>query len=102
MLKRTVTGALLTVLMGAVLYFSYIPQIMTGICIVFSVFSVYEICTATGLADNEVYLTASMLLAVGLSVWDIPAYLRVLQGVFIVDNVLGESVQVTFPFPGLE
>ena len=53
MLKRTITGAILTVLMGVVLYFSYIPEVMTGTCIVLSAFSVYEICRATGWVNNE-------------------------------------------------
>ena len=43
MLKRTITGAFIVAIMGAVLYFSHIPEIMTGTCIVLSAFSVYEI-----------------------------------------------------------
>lgn len=84
MLKRTITGAFITVIMGAVLYFSYIPAIMTGTCIVLSVFSVYEICRASGKVNNEAYLTVSLLLAVGLSSWEMPSYLRVLKVTYIV------------------
>ena len=79
MLKRTITGAFITGIMGAVLYFSHIPEIMTGTCIVISAFSVYEICRATGRVNDEAYLTVSLLLAVGLSSWEMPSYLRVLK-----------------------
>ncbi len=83
MLKRTITGAFIMVIMGAVLCFSYIPEIMTGTCIVLSSFSVYEICRASGRVNNEAYLTVSLLLAVGLSSWEMAFYLRVLRVVYI-------------------
>lgn len=83
MLKRTITGAFIVVIMGVVLCFSYIPEIMTGTCIVLSAFSVYEICRASGRVNNEAYLTVSLLLAVGLSSWEMPSYLQVLQVVYI-------------------
>ena len=82
MLKRTITGAFITAIMGAVLYFSYIPEIMTGTCIILSAFSVYEICRAADRVNNEAYLTASLLLAVGLSSWEMPSYSRVLKVVY--------------------
>lgn len=55
MLKRTITGAFITVIMGAVLYFSYVPAIMTGTCIVLSAFSVYEICRASGKVNSDAF-----------------------------------------------
>ena len=84
MLKRTITGAFITAIMGVVLYFSHIPEIMTGTCIVLSAFSVYEICRASGRVNDEAYLTVSLLLAVGLSSWEMPSYLRVLNATYIV------------------
>lgn len=87
MLKRTITGAFIVVIMGAILYFSYIPEVMIGTCIVFAAFSVYEICRASGWVNNEAFLTVMLLLTVGLSAWEIPSYLRVLQVVYIVTCV---------------
>ena len=84
MLKRTITGAFITAIMAAVLYFSYIPEIMTGACVVLSAFSIYEICRASGRVNNEAYLTVSLLLAVGLSSWEIPSYLWILKATCMV------------------
>ena len=84
MLKRTITGAFIIVIMGAVLYFSHIPEVMIGLCIILAAFSVYEICRASGWINNEAYLTVALLLAVGLSIREIPSYLQVLQIVYIV------------------
>ena len=88
MLKRTITGAFITVVVGAVLYFSHIPEVMIGLCIVLSTFSVYEICRASGWVNNEAYLTVALLLAVGISVWEMPSYLQVLQIAYLI-AVLG-------------
>ena len=84
MLKRAITGAFITIFMGAVLYFSYIPEVMLCTCAVLAAFSVYEICRASGWVNNEAYLTAALLLAVGLSAWEIPLYTQVLHIVYIV------------------
>ena len=79
MLKRTLTAAFIVAIMGAVLYFSYIPEIMTGTCVALSAFSVYEICRASGRVNDEAYFTVSLLLAVGISSWEMPSYLWVLK-----------------------
>lgn len=83
MLKRTITGAFITVIMGLVLYYSYIPKVMVGVCVVLAFFSVYEICRATGWINNEMLLLTSLLLIVGISMWELPNYLNFLQFVFL-------------------
>ncbi len=83
MLKRTITGTFITVIMGLVLYYSHIPTVMVGVCVVLAVFSVYEICRASGWINNEIFLLASLLLAVGISMWELPNYLNFLQFVFV-------------------
>ena len=88
MLKRTITGAFITGIISAFLHFSHIPEVMTGLCVILAAFSVYEICRATGWVNNKAYVTVALLLAVGLSVWEMPFYLQVLQVVYIV-SVLG-------------
>ena len=84
MLKRTITGAFIVAIMGAVLYFSYIPEIMAGTCVALSAFSVYEICRASGRVNDEAYFTVSLLLAGGISSWEMPSYLWVLKATYIV------------------
>lgn len=83
MLKRTVTGAFITVIMGMVLYYSYIPLVMVSVCIVLAVFSVYEICRASCQTTNDLLLLVSLLLAVGISLWELPAYRNLLLFAFV-------------------
>ena len=83
MLKRTVTGACITVIMGLVLYYSYIPTVMAGTCVVLAVFSVYEICRASGWLDNEILSLTSLLLAAAVSWCAMPNYLKILRFVFV-------------------
>ncbi len=83
MLKRTITGAFITVIMGLVLYYSYIPTVMVGACVVLAFFSVYEICKASGWINDGMFLLGSLLLAVGISMWELPNYLNILQFVFV-------------------
>ena len=82
MLKRTITGAFIVVASCAMLYFSYIPEVLPIACVVMAVFSVYELCHATGYFDNEAFLTVSLIVAVGFSLLQLPYYAQILQVLF--------------------
>lgn len=91
MLKRTITGAYIVIISCVVLYFSYIPEVMPIACAVMTGFSVYELCDGTGFSDNKVFLTVSLLAAVGFSLLQLPYYANVLQMVFPI-TVIGFAV----------
>ena len=88
MLKRTITGAFITVAACIVLYFSYIPEVMPIACAVMAAFSVYELCHATGYSGNEMFLTVSLLAAVGLSSLHLPHYAQIIRILFPI-TVIG-------------
>lgn len=82
MLKRTITGAFITVAVYLTIYFSYIPSVMLGATAILCAFSVYEIYRAADTIGNEVFFTLSMLAAVGIAFWDIPYYTEILGVAF--------------------
>ncbi len=63
MLKRTITGAFITVAVYLVLYFSYIPEVILVATALLSAFAVYEIYHAAGVGGNEVLFTLSIVAA---------------------------------------
>ena len=84
MLKRTITGAFITAIVYAVLYFAQYPGVLLCATAVLVGFSIYELCHAAGYAGNEAFLTASLLCSLGLTVWNMPYYQQILQIVFLI------------------
>lgn len=91
MLKRTITGTFIVVVSCAMLYFSYIPEVMPIASAILAAFSVYELCHGTGFSDNEAFLTVSLLAAVGFSLLQFPYYAYILQVLFPI-AVIGFAV----------
>lgn len=84
MLKRTITGAFITVAVYLMIYFSHIPSVILCATAILCGFSVYEIYRATDTVGNEVFFTLSMLTSTGLAFWDMPYYQEILGVAFIL------------------
>lgn len=82
MLKRTVTGVIIAAGMYLTLYFSFVPGVLLCASCIFAAFSAYELCHGAGHAENEWLVTVSILMAVGLSCWDVWHYKELLLVVF--------------------
>lgn len=88
MLKRTITGAFITVAVYLTIYFSYIPTVILGVACVLSAFAVYEIYRATDMVENEVLFTLSIVGGVTLAISEIPYFDTVILITFIAALVI--------------
>ena len=82
MLKRTFTGAGITVAVYLILYFSYIPGVLSCAVALLTAFSVYEIYGAAGMSRHPVGLPCTMIAMMFLVLVPFPHYGRVLLVVF--------------------
>ena len=82
MLKRTVTGALITAAVYLILYFSYIPEILLCATAVLNVLAVYEIYRASGICGKKFFCTLSMAVSAVVVFLDIPSFDKILNIVF--------------------
>lgn len=82
MLKRTFTGAGITVAVYLILYFSYIPGVLSCAVALLTAFSVYEIYGAAGMSRHPVGLPCAMIAMMAVVLVPFPHYGRVLLLVF--------------------
>lgn len=88
MLKRTITGAFITAAVYLVLYFSYIPVVLTCATTVLAAFSVYEIYHAAGYANKKALLILSLLATIGLTIWELPYYEYIIPVTFVMAVII--------------
>ena len=87
-ITRVLTGAVLTIILGLVVYFSYIPAVLNT-CIAFlSVKGTCELYKATGLYKNKVITAVSCATAIVLSFETIPGNIYIIAVLFIVAIIL--------------
>lgn len=84
MLKRTITGAFITVIVYGVLYFSYIPEVIMTAAAVLCAFAVYEIYHAADMIKNEGFLMLSVLAGAGAMLLPFPHYVHILYVAFVL------------------
>ena len=82
MKKRTITGAVITAAVYAVLFFSHIPAVLAAAVAVLNIVSVFELFQSAGIDHNIPMLCASVVAAVVLSLIPIPIYGDLLRFVF--------------------
>ena len=61
MLKRTLTGAGITVAVYLILYYSYVPGVLSCAVALMTAFAVYEIYGAAGMARHPVGLPSAII-----------------------------------------
>lgn len=83
MLKRTVTGAVITCIVYLVVAFSHIPGVLLCGSALLSAFSVYEIYNVSGMVKNRVLLWCSLGITVFLSIIPMKHYSLYLAPVFL-------------------
>lgn len=82
MIKRIITGAIVSSAVCLVLYFSYIPAVILVAAALLDAFCLYEIYNAAGILENEALFTLS-LTAASLTVFlEIPYYTQIITVVF--------------------
>lgn len=82
MLKRTMTGALITAVVFLVLWYSYIPGILPSATVVLNCFAVYEIFRAAGKHRNIKLLLMALCCAVCVLMVPFDGYVTVLRYFF--------------------
>ena len=82
MKKRTVTGAVITAAVYAVLFCSHFPGVLTGAVAVLNIVSVFELFQSAGIEHNIPMLCTSVVAAVLLCLVPIPFYADMLRFVF--------------------
>ena len=82
LLKRTLTGAAITVAVYLVVAFSHIPLVIRCATAVLCAFSVYEIANAAKCQDNHALLLGLVAAAIAAAALPIPGYRWLLQLVF--------------------
>lgn len=88
MKKRTLTGAVITLVVYLVVAFSHIPLVIHGAAAVLSAFAVYEIYHAAKLTDRRPLLIGAILAAMAVALLPIPGYTTLLTVVFPVALVV--------------
>lgn len=88
MLKRTLTGAVITLIVYFVVAFSYIPAVIACAAAVLSGFAVYEIYSAAGFAHNPRLLWGSIAAAIVITLLPVQNYDTVLLIIFPLAIVL--------------
>lgn len=84
MLKRSLTGAVVTLAVYLTLFFSYIPGVLSCATALLTALAVAEIYGAAGMARHPVGLPCAMLAAMAVVALPFPGYGRVLIVVFPV------------------
>lgn len=87
MLKRTITGAVVTAVVFILLYYSYIYEVILCATAVLCAFAVYEIYHAAGIAGNEVLLTLSFVASTLVVLGDIPYYMEIITVIFAISVI---------------
>lgn len=87
MMKRTITGAVITAAVYLVLYFSHIPQVMLCATAMLCTCAVYEIYRAAGVIENEILFIVSFTTALSIVFFEISAYNSVLKVVFALSVI---------------
>lgn len=81
-ITRVLTGAVLTVILGLVVYFSYIPAVLNTLIAFLSVKGICELYKATGLYKNKVITAVSCATAIVLSFETIPGNIYIVAFLF--------------------
>lgn len=84
MLKRTLTGLVIGSVVYLIIMFSHVPGVLICATAFICAFAVYEIYHVTGLSENKLLLTLSIIAGVCVSVAEIPYYSEILGFVFII------------------
>ena len=88
MIKRIITGALITVAVYVLICFSYITPLIYAATACLCMCAVYEIYHAIGVEKDRQLLFASLAMACVISILPIPQYEYILIAIFIVAVVL--------------
>lgn len=75
LLNRILTGLVLTIIVGVVWYFSYIPYVLSAWTALLCGFAIYELYKAAGFKDSYILLVITIGIAVAASFVRIPYYL---------------------------
>lgn len=84
MLKRTFTGAAITVVVYLVVYFSHIPAVLPCATALLGAFAVYELYTAAKLEKKRWFLLVSIAAETGIILLPVTDYYKILEFVFPV------------------
>lgn len=87
-LTRVITGAVLTVILGTIVYFSHIPAVLNTLIAFLSVKGIYELYKATGLYKNKVITVISCAAAIALSFEAIPGNVYIVAVLFAAAIIL--------------
>lgn len=87
-LTRVLTGAVLTVILGTIVYFSHIPAVLNTLIAFLSVKGIYELYKATGLHKNKVITTVSCAAAIALSFVTIPGNVYMVAVLFVAAIII--------------
>ena len=87
-LTRVLTGAVLTVILGTIVYFSHIPAVLNTLIAFLSVKGIYELYKATGLYKNKVITAISCAAAIALSFEAIPGNVYIVAVLFAAAIIL--------------
>lgn len=87
-LTRVLSGAVLTVVLGLVVYFSHIPAVLNTLIAFLSVKGIYELYKATGLYKNKVITVTSCVAAIALSFVAIPGNVYIVAVLFAAAIIL--------------
>lgn len=82
MLKRTITGGLIVLVLGLILWFSYIPAVMKGSVALLSLLAAGEVIHVTGTGSNKGLSALILLGMLALSMAEIPNYFPIMLVVF--------------------
>ena len=87
-LTRVLTGAVLTVILGLVVYFSHIPAVLNVLIAFLSVKGIVELYKATKLYNNKLITALSCAAAIVISFEDIPDIFCIVGVLFIAAVIL--------------
>lgn len=82
MLKRTITGGLIVLVLGLIAWFSYIPAVMKGSVALLSLLAAGEVIHVTGTGRNKGVSALILLGVLALCVADFPDYFPVMLVTF--------------------
>lgn len=82
MIKRTLTGAVITLVVYLVVAFSHIPAVILCATAMLCAFAVYEIYDAAKVSRNHVLVTVSIAVAMAVSILTVPHYTALLMVLF--------------------
>lgn len=85
---RVLTGALLTLILGLIVYFSHIPAVLEILIAFLSVKGILELYKATGLYGNKLITAVSCVVAIVLSFETVPGNMYAVAVFFALSLVL--------------